>query len=347
MRAPLILLFFLVLFISIFPSCLQHNENIAIYKDTNEFKTLAKRLYVDFDTSMQTIRYKDNLDKHNYHTFLSFLKYRYETNSLKKIKPQKTNKIPKIFHYIWFGRKLPKEYLPILQTWIDKHPTWTFIFWVDNPQNYNLGTLMNDFTFKDIKKYLNKKNNKEQKIVIDIKNLSFKNRTFFDKAKNYGQQSDILKWEIVYRYGGAYIEVDLECIKPLDILHHTYDFYTGIIPLDTSFLQLGSALFAAKPKHPILKHCVETIKDDWERVQIIVSTGPLHFTKSFCSKMGKNGMIDVAFPASYFYPCGYQEKKLPKESWLKPESFAVHHWAGSWLKPEGWRKKPKKKEIKT
>jgi len=317
------------------PNCFQTGRSINSYKDVNNFEKLAKNLYIDFDTSMRTSKYPHKINSKNQRLF-SLLKYRYETNSFNKITPKQTCKIPKIFHYIWLGKKLPEEYIPFLETWLKYHPDWTFVFWVDNPQNYDLGTICENYTFDDVKKYLESPEKNGQRIVIDVKNLIFDNRRFFDATRNYGQRSDILKWEVVYRFGGVYIDVDFECTKPLDMFHHMYDFYTGIQPLDTSFIQLGAALFAARPKHPILKECVETIKDDWHNTQIIVSTGPLHFTKCFCKTANQYGFLDVALPASYFYPCGYDEQKIARINWIQPESFAVHHWAGSWLKPEGW-----------
>ena len=324
--------------IILLPGCFQSSINLNSYKNPQKFTSLAPSLYVDFDTSMQTERYNKKINIRNQALF-SLLKYNYCNNNFQSICPQKICKIPKIFHYIWLGKKLPDQYTPFLKTWMHNHPDWTFVFWVDNPENYYLGTLLENYTFDDVKKYLQSHEKKEKMIVIDVKNITFDNRKFFDETRNYGQRSDILKWEVVYRFGCAYIDVDFESIKPLDMLHYMYDFYTGVQPLDTSFIQLGAALFAARAGHPILKHCVETIKDDWHNNQIIIATGPLHFTKSFCSIMMKpiqNRLTNIALPASYFYPCGYDEQKLPRKNWLKSESFAVHHWAGSWLKPEGW-----------
>lgn len=327
-----ILIFFAVITLTL-PGCFQ-NYKTNSYRDTNNFKSLAPSLYIDFDTSMQTNRYQKKINYQN-KPLLSFLKHRYETNSFFRVIPQQICKIPKVFHYIWLGKKLPEQYKPFLDTWLKYHPDWTFVFWVDNPENYNLG-VVKEFTFENLKNYLSNSQREEKRIAIDVKNIDFENRKFFDQTRNYGQRSDILKWEVVYQFGGVYIDVDFECIKPLDMLHHIYDFYTGIQPLDTSFVQLGAALFGARPGHPVLKTCVETIKDDWHNTQIVVSTGPIHFTKSFCSTPENNKFTDVILPASYFYPCGYDEQKMPRKNWIRSESFAVHHWAGSWLKPEGW-----------
>ncbi len=51
---------------------------------------------------------------------------------------------------------------------------------------------------------------------------------------------------------------------------------------------------------------------------------------------GKTEFRDIALPASYFYPCGYEQRGTDRELWCKAESYAVHHWAGSWLKKEAF-----------
>lgn len=326
---PVILLTTIITFSGCFEKISSRNE----YKDQTKFKNLAKSLYVDFDTSMQTTRYKNKIDANR--PLFEFLRYNYEKNSFNNVEPTTICKIPKVFHYIWLGKKLPEQYKPFLDSWFKYHPDWTYVFWVDNPENYYLGELK-DFDFDGLNKFLDSNNVDTKRIVLDVKNLAFDNKKFFDETRNYGQRSDILRWEILYRLGGVYIDVDFECIKPLDMLHYMYDFYTGIQPLDTSFIQLGAALLGARPNHPILKKCVETIKDDWHYQQIVLSTGPLHFTKAFCESVNENNFINIALPASYFYPCGYEEQKLPRKNWIRPEAFAAHHWAGSWLKPEGW-----------
>ena len=315
------------------PGCFESFRSKSEYKDPTKFKKLAKNLYVDFDTSMQSSKYGNKIETNK--PLFEFLRYNYENHSFNNVVPQDICKIPKIFHYIWLGKKLPEQFQPFLETWLKYQPDWTFIFWVDNPENYNLGEFK-ELDFDGLQKYLQTNDIKAKRIVLDVKGLNFDNKQFFDTTRNYGQRSDILKWEVVYRFGGVYIDVDFECMRPLDLLHHMYDFYTGIQPLDTSFIQLGAALFGARAYHPILKRCVETIKDDWHHQQIVLSTGPLHFTKSFCESVNDNTFINVALPASFFYPCGYDEQKLPRKNWIKSEAFAAHHWAGSWLKPEGW-----------
>jgi len=296
----------------------------------------AWKNYVEFDVSMKVNQFPHVLKKEFVPPVFEALKKIYEKNSFKNVSSRSECVIPKIFHYIWLGIKLPDKYRPFLQSWLDKHPDWIFIFWVDNPENYDLGTLVNGANFARVKEVICDQKSKGGRFVIDVKNLSFSNRVFFDGTRNYGERSDILKWEVVYRFGGVYIDIDCECFKPLDPLHHMYDFYTGVQPLDTNLMQLGAALYGSIPGHPILKHCVEKIAHDRKYQQIVVKTGPIHFTKAFLAVADKHGYIDVALPASYFYPCDYEQAGHPETEWKRPESFATHHWAGSWLKKEGW-----------
>lgn len=293
-------------------------------------------IHVDFDESMKLHDFKAMLDRSDFAYVYKFFKQVYQKNSFEHLQPQKGLIIPQIIHIMWLGKKLPEEYEPYVASWRKFHPSWTILFWTDNPINYDQGTHV-VHTFDELEQKLNASRG-AQSIVINSNKLQFENRRFFDQANNYGEKSDILKWEIVYRFGGVYVDTDFECLQPLDVFHHTYDFYTGIQPLDTNMVQLGAALYGAIPHHPILEACVNNIKKNQDIKQIIVKTGPIHFTKMFLAIAGTTGLKDVAMPASYFYPCGYEQKGLPEKEWRQPESYAIHHWAGSWLKPEAFVK---------
>ena len=289
--------------------------------------------YVTFDDSMGLTDNSTLLQRSDFKYVYDVFKDVYEKNSAHVYQPDNL-RIPKIIHIMWLGGKMPAEYEAYVASWAKFHPDWTILFWTDNQLNYDKGKEV-AHSFDALETRLQKVSGGER-IVIDAHNLSYENKQFYDQAINYGEKSDILKWEIVYRFGGVYVDIDFECLQSLESFHHTYDFYTGIQPLDTNMVQLGAALYGAIPHHPILKACVENIKNNQHIKQIVVKTGPIHFTKTFLAFAGKTGLRDIAFPASYFYPCGYEQRGHPKVEWVKNESCAVHHWAGSWLKPEAF-----------
>lgn len=266
---------------------------------------------VDFDQSMQTQFFPKSIEMTQQVVgidgteLLDFFRALYNKNNLSKAKAQRELKIPKIIHQIWLSKdgKVPSVYNKYILTWLENHMgDWQYKLWTD----------------------------------ADVAQLELYNQELYDSVENYGIKSDILKWEIIYRFGGVYADTDFECVKPLDFLHYTYDFYTCIQPFDTQLVQLGAGIFGAVPGHPILEHCIKTIKDDWDKKGAPARTGPIHFTRSFFAVAGTGDMLDIAFPATYFYPLGCRQKAEVADIWLKQESLGVHWWAKSWM-PASYR----------
>jgi mannosyltransferase OCH1-like enzyme len=268
--------------------------------------------YVAFDTAMQRTRYVKEIEVLTEPTvhvsgiiLYDFLKSLYEKNN-PTILQNTIVKIPKIIHQIWIGSPVPDVYKAFMQTWIDAHcgNGWEYKLWTDE----------------------------------NIHEIDLYNQKFYDDTENFGVKSDLLRWEILYKYGGMYVDIDYECLRPFDLFHQLYDFYTGVQPLDSGMLQLNNALIGSIPGHPILKHCIETIKDHWHLKGAPKKTGPVHFTQSFYATAGRNGTIDIALPSLYLYPLGCKEKVTDElqnselhRTWIEQGSFAIHWWSKSWM----------------
>lgn len=228
----------------------------------------------------------------------------YNKNNLSKINTSSKPIIPKKIHQIWLGSPFPKEFKYITEKWIKLHPDWEYKLWTD-------------------------------KDVSDL--FPLYNQEIYYKSRNFGEKSDILRYEILYRFGGFYVDIDYECIKPFNILSQGYNFVVGVEPIDTSHLSVGNAIIGSTPNHPILKKCVETIKNFRNEKCIPLRTGPAHLTRSLLYCINENekelGMI-MTFPTSYLYPLGYgdKDKELPINSYIRAETFGVHYWSGTWLK---------------
>jgi len=217
-------------------------------------------------------------------------------------------RIPKIIHQIWVGSPLPQKYYHWQESWKKYHPDWEYKLWTDK----------------------------------DIEEFGLTNKHWYDKTPNYGQKADVARYEILYRLGGVYVDIDFECIQPLDVLHHTCDFYVGIVP--SPQFKLNNALFGSVPRSAILKECIETMNLDIKyshnpKLNVIYTAGPLHLTRCFLKKAAGSGKC-VAFPVNYFYPCPIRNERDPQKIalWIKPESFANHHWAGTWVQQSLLRK---------
>jgi len=236
------------------------------------------------------------------------LQQSYDRNNYAVAKVSEHPKIPKIIHQIWIGGELPDRFKKFVETWKIKHPDWTYRLWTDG----------------------------------DIESFEFSNKQVFDAATNKGTKADIWRYEILCKYGGVYLDTDYECIKPLDVLHHTCEFYVC-----ADYDCVGNGVIGCVPNHPIIKKCINGIKLlSWDNLQSPWKyTGPGLITKcinSYLMKTNHRSMGNVAvYPSLFFHPFPgalrfqYWSGELSRneiERFLIPETFAVHFWAESWVK---------------
>ena len=252
--------------------------------------------------------------------FINLCRHTYAT-----IKPTEEDlaktRIPRVFHQIWVGKKpFPEHYKKWQKTW-QSVPGWSYKLWTDE----------------------------------DVEKLDFPNKQLYYEQKNMGARADILRIEILYQFGGLYIDTDFECLKPeyFEVLNSTYDFYSGMTPLDRNVLVVANGLIGAIPFHPILKACRDNLPaypEAKDAFFAIVNNGPGLLSKMYLAH-GNKGYRDVIFPPSFFYTVGiiqmYQEPylsaihmdykfELLKRGTCKPEALAVHWWEGSWTIPDSW-----------
>lgn len=213
--------------------------------------------------------------------------------------------IPKLIHFIWLGSPLPAKCAEMISSWEKFHPDWTVRLWTDE----------------------------------DIPLFNLWNIEAFERANNYGEKSDIFRYEILYRYGGLYVDTDFECLKPFDHLHKSCEFYAGIAYDRSPILYNG--LIGASPRHPILKACINNIRPsegNHDPFRIMASTGPYLLTRIFFSIVSGNTDGVVVFPVTIFYPFPNKDTEWTRDPeqikriFLKPESIALHYWDMSWAK---------------
>ncbi len=223
-------------------------------------------------------------------------------------KPSLKPRIPKIIHQIWLGGPLPAKYEPLQKTWKEKHPDWEYRLWTDT----------------------------------DVLQFPFRNRQRFEQAINIGEKADILRYEILHLQGGVYVDMDFECMRPLDPLNHTLDFYVGLLGAYTTTqeTEIGNAFIGSIPRHPILKYCLDQIAKKApgktaDEVQAV--SGPGCIRRAFFKCYREKHLRNVAFPFTFFYPlppherCGHLKEEILAK-WVEPETFGIHYWDVSWAK---------------
>lgn len=241
-------------------------------------------------------------------------------------------KIPKIIHQIWLGPKRLPDYFPrFSQMWRQLHPDWEYRLWTD----------------------------------AEVAHFDFDLRDLYEQSTNWGEKSDILRCEILLKFGGLYIDTDFEALKPFDELIAKYDFFAGIeyphvIRESDRVLHVSDALIGTVPAHPILTRWKEHIRARWHKAErecfnqiekVLVRTF-FTFGDAVEEEIVSEEYCNAIFPSTYFYPLkpaslrnppdpphlfkkilyAFEGRRDPSFSTLNPEACAIHHFAATWQK---------------
>lgn len=224
---------------------------------------------------------------------------------------KKTETIPKIIHYCWLGgTEKPQDVQQYMESWKEKLKDYEIKEWNEA-----------SFPFEQVNcRYL--------KEAMENKRWAF--------------VTDYMRLYILYKYGGIYLDTDVELLKPLD------DFlnYDSFIGLESSYT-LCTAVIGSKPGRKWLEELLEaydrrtfinekgkmdTMPNSQYIFNYLAEKEELTYTKE-CQKLS-NGM--AIMPQEYFSPINY----LTMQTNVTEKTYAVHHYKGTW-KSDKERKKDK------
>jgi hypothetical protein len=259
----------------------------------------------------------------------------YEKNIPSKVSVGQNPKIPKIIHQIWLGPNLPPANFAGFQEKIRAlHPDWEYHLWSE----------------------------------AELEELKLDSWDIVEKSQNWAEKSDIIRSDLLDRFGGVYMDVDFDMHKSLNELHEKYDFYAGMeyphkIATTNNRVWVGISIMASRPGHPIIQNWKRRIRSCWDDVDLryssqverVINHTFFNFTHAVMQEVDQPGNTDMLFPATYFYPIGshfaakrrstfraWREKlyDILEECHLKgprafsrpyPETIAVHYWQNSWI----------------
>ena len=171
--------------------------------------------------------------------------------------------IPKIIHQIWIGdqSKKPEK---IMNTWKLKHPDWEYKIWTEE----NLPSL--------------------------------KNKKQFDQMEELAGKADILRYELLYNYGGVYIDADTICLNPLDESFLTNDSFTC---WENEYVTTGlihNGHLGSCPNNELMKELIHHIS-----LQDQIYFGPLHAWKVTGPVLLTNMVNKLRYTKLRIYPSYY------------------------------------------
>lgn len=206
--------------------------------------------------------------------------------------------IPKIIHYCWFGKgEMPKIAKKCIKSWKKYCPDFQIICW--NEDNF-------DFS---------------------------KNRYMLEayKAGKWAFVSDVVRLQVVYEFGGVYLDTDVELIKPIDDLIQT----EGFMGFDEKGIIATGLGFGAEKGNKIIGEFLK----DYEDISFIKPDGSYDLTPcpdrntDTLKRLGMDinntsqKFLNMVFlPKEYLCPMDYYSGKKN----ITKNTYSIHHYSASW-----------------
>jgi mannosyltransferase OCH1-like enzyme len=181
--------------------------------------------------------------------------------------------ISKKLHQLWIGTKpRPSKFM---NTWKDKNPDFEYIIW-----------------------------NEEEFIK---RNIVFEAQDKIDSIEEINGKADIMRWEILWRYGGVFIDADSICIEPIDEVLMKCNAFAGYENEEARQDLVATGTMGFPPNYPLCREAVDWIltnpvskKETGQRAWITVGPGLL----TRLLQTNKYPEVKI-FPSYYFLPFHY------------------------------------------
>lgn len=236
-----------------------------------------------------------------------------------------TLKIPKIIHQIWSGNDnpLPKVFQVLGDTWKRDYPDWEYRLWDD--------ARMSAF----VKKYYPEYEEIYSQFPYNI------------------QRWDAIRYLILYRMGGMYVDVDYESIRSIEPLlsGKTCCFSEDPVIHKGNYGEVeryfNNAMMLSTPNHPFMKKIIESVFQETREAYdihsydyILKTTGPWKVMDVYYQASEEERQAVYILPKEYVTPFDYyqarrfikeRERSSELENCLK-EAYAVHYFFSNWRK---------------
>lgn len=193
--------------------------------------------------------------------------------------------IPKIIHQTWKDNNVPEKWKKSQDEWIRLHPNWEYKLWTDQDIRNHIATYHPDF--------LELHDNYEYPI----------------------QRADMIRYFVLYDYGGVYCDLDLFPTKNIenyivsDIDHFVYSAGSNTV-FDPAFM-------ISPGKSPLMKEIMNELKrseEPWyafgKHMKVMFTTGP-----NFLHNVLLNTKFPfIVMPRKLFYPYSSSDDEMLNES---------------------------------
>lgn len=226
--------------------------------------------------------------------------------------------IPKIIHQTWKNHDIPPAWRGFVDTWKRLHPGWEYRFWTDTDNDA--------FVARHFPEFLETWRGYPYAIM----------------------RADAIRYLLLLHYGGLYVDMDCECLAPMDPFLPCRRFIAGREPSchekEHGYRDIPSnALMMAPAGNTACRSIIDHLRDDTApcvvHADVLHRTGPLMLHKVLPALDPEAWQLEEALR---FSPLpgnsrelgilreGGRDAALLREALRRRGGFAVHHWDNSW-----------------
>ncbi|MFE9066735.1 glycosyltransferase [Streptomyces violaceusniger] len=223
--------------------------------------------------------------------------------------PEKRGIAP-LIHQTWKNTDVPQEWRTWSESWRRHHPDWEYRLWTDED---NRAFLEEHYAW-----------------FLPV----------YDGYPEPIKRADAIRYFLLDHFGGLYVDMDFECLRPVTGLLSGKELVLGLEPGEHARLPWSrrngmrrivcNAFMASRPGHPFWSHVHRQLVGAHTLSDPLGATGPFFLTRAVDS--APEGCSPTLLEADVLYPKlspAAAELFGPRQVDLD-RAHAVHHWSGSW-----------------
>jgi hypothetical protein len=142
-----------------------------------------------------------------------------------------------------------------------------------------------------------------------------------ERARTQSELSNLVRYELLQRFGGVYVDTDVECRRSLTPLLRGIDAFAALERPG----RVGTAVLGSIAGHPIFERAAGLARRTLGLgADSSDANGPY-----FLSLILEQEPNMAIFGPQLFYPYLWDELERRNEAF--PDAYTVHHWTLSWL----------------
>ena len=205
--------------------------------------------------------------------------------------------LPQRLHMVWFGGPAPDVVLARARAWAAIHPGYQIMLW-------------------------------DERAVLDLARSSGDTEVagLIERSANFAAASDVARFEVLRRYGGVYLDADMEPCRPIDPL---MSLPGGFIARESRWLI--NACVIGLPANSLFSELALRLMTHLSAGDELgnFASGPPMITE-LCRGIVDFGLQTIAvLPEWAFFP--YNPFRFPRTSRRGAQAYGIHLYDHSWL----------------